>query len=213
MNETAKVIIDIFKKKDIEIINIDENQDNETLITFLCKGQTGFITKDGMIYIDELNSEDKVFIKKLIVYAQKITRINRALPIKNLNINLLKKISINGFGYYLLLQIKNQCLLFRENGIFGIEYILCEEKITGINTEYKNIVKYKDITIAEHNLANRAQLYIKPMNCFTLDELKTILYYTQSIDKSQQSKKLLEETKKIQNTILDILKEEENEKR
>lgn len=212
MNDIAKLIIEIFKKKDIEIIDIDENNKNDILLSFLCKGQPGFITKDGMLYIDELDNESKTSIKKIIIYAQRIYKINRVLPIKNIDINLLKKISINQLDYFLLLQIKNQCLLFRENGIFGIEYLLCEEKITGMNIEYKNMAKYKNLTIAEHNLANRAQLFIKPISYFTSDELKTIIYYIQSMNKESQSKQLHINTINIQNKILDILKEEENEK-
>lgn len=209
MNDILNIIKKIFEKENIEIVN--ENENGDILISFIYKGQYSYITSDGMIYIDDLNDEDKIHIKKIIAFAQRKSKINKVLPIKNINLNELKTVKVYGSNYYLLLQIKNQCMLFKENGIFGIEYILCEEKKVGSKYEYKNITKYKDIRIAEHNLANRTQLYIKPISYFSSEALQVILYYIRTYQNIEKSKHLIEISNNIQKSIIEILKGEENE--
>ena len=208
MEDILKIMIDIFKKENIEILD-KFNVNNEIVLSFLFKGQHCYITYDGMIYIDDLSNDDKLHIKKIIAFAQRKAKINKILPIKNIDLNNLKTIKVNELNYFLLVQIKNQCLLFKENGIFGIEYIVCEEKRTGSRYEYKSIARYKDIKVAEHSLANRTQLYIKPISYFNSEELQTILYYIKTYQDTDKSNNLINVSSNIQKTIIEILKSEE----
>lgn len=137
-------------------------------------------------------------------------QVDKTLPIQNIDEEKLELRIINDLAYRLLLQIKNQCVFYRANGIFGIEYLLLEQKKVGTGYQYKNIAIYSDIRIVEQNLANRTQLYIKPINLFSNEELKIILYFIENV-KEEKSKNLNEQANKIKKTIIEILKGEENE--
>ena len=193
------------------MLNIANEEETGYLLSFLYKGYKSYITSDGMLYIDDkLKNEDQNYIKKIIVYAQKMANIDKSLPIINIDIEKLELKVINNISYRQIMMIKNHCLLFRENGIFGIQYLLCEQLKSGKEYAYKNISIYHNIRIAEQNFANRTQLVIKPLNLFNNEELKTILFYINTFKNDNKSKRLKNTTENIKKTIIEILKGDES---
>ena len=213
-NQMLVIIKELLKKEKIEILNMANEKENGCLLSFLYKGYKTYITNDGMLYIDDkISPEDQTFIKKIIVYAQQKANIDKVLPIYNIDLDKLEIRVINNLSYRQIMMIKNQCLFYRENGIFGIQYLLCEQVKHGQGYVYKNIKTYHNIRIAEQNYANRTQLMIKPLNLFNNEELKTILFYIETFKSDDKSKKLKDTTEKIKKTIIEILKGAEVEYR
>ena len=206
-------MLDIIKKilhnEKIEIIDNTGMEQDECLLCFMYKGYKCYITSDGILVLDDLMpTEDQNYIKKIIVYSQKQANIDKTLPIQNIDINKLESRTIDGLQYKILMQIKNQALLFRYNGIFGINYMICEVVNQGGNFIYLNKSIYNNILVAQQNFANRTNLQIKPFNIFNDEELKTILYFIKTYEKEdERSFKMKEITTNIQYLILNILKE------
>ena len=206
------LVIEIIKKilihNNIEILNLANEKENGCILSFLYKGYKCYITIEGNLFIDEeLSNEDKNYIRKLIVFAQKKANIDKSLPFYNVNESILEVKKIDNLPYKLLLQIKNQCLLYRDGGIFGIIYCLCEQQIQGNGYTYNNIKTYHNIKVAQQNFANRTQLFIKPLNLFNNEELKTILFYIENYKENNISDTLKANTDNIKNTIIELLKE------
>lgn len=213
-NQMLVIIKDLLKKEKIEMLNIANEKENGCLLSFLYKGYKTYITNDGMLYIDDkLNAEDQNYIKKIIAYAQTKANIDKFLPILNIDIEKLELRTINNLSYRQIMMIKNQCLFYRENGIFGIQYLLCEQVKHGQGYAYKNISIYHNIRVAEQNYANRTQLMIKPLNLFNNEELKTILFYIDTFKSDKKSKNLKNTTENIKKIIIEILKGDESEHR
>ena len=142
-NQMLETIKTIFSKEKIEIINSDNGKENGKLLTFIYKGNFCYITDTGQLYLDRLSIEDKTYIEKIVIYAQRQAKIDLKLPIFNIDESNLEIKYINNSAYKKLMQIKNQCVFYRTNGIFGIEYILCEQKVTG--KELKTILYYIEL--------------------------------------------------------------------
>lgn len=210
MLETIKLI---FSKEKIEMIKQDNEKENGLLLSFLYKGNLCYITTEGQLFLDNLNGEDKNYIEKIIIYAQRKANVEFKLPIENIDEDSLEIKNIDNIEYKKLMQIKNQCIFYRYNGIFGIQYILCEQKVSGNIYQYINKAYYSDIRIVEQNLANRTSLKIKPFNIFTNDELKTILYYIEQLKNDKKSESLRNDTNHIKKVIIEILQGEENGER
>lgn len=206
------LVIEIIKKvlisNNIEILNLANEKENGCLLSFLFKSYKCYITIEGNIFLDDdMKEEDKAYIKKVIVYAQKKANVDKILPFYNINENVLEIRKINNLSYKLLLQIKNQCMFYRDSGIFGITYLLCEQRKQGNGYTYNNIKSYHNIKTAQQNFANRTQLFIRPLNVFSNEELKTILFYIENFSSKDISDTLKNNTDNIKNTILELLKE------
>ena len=212
-NQMLEIIKTVSSKEKIEIINSDNGKENGKLLTFIYKGNFCYITDTGQLYLDRLSIEDKTYIEKIVIYAQRQAKIDLKLPIFNIDESNLEIKYINNSAYKKLMQIKNQCVFYRTNGIFGIEYILCEQKVTGNMYQYFNVAYYSDIRIVEQNLAKRTNLQVKPFNIFTNEELKTILYYIELQKDIKKSDSLLKDTNHIKKIIIEILQGEENGER
>jgi hypothetical protein len=209
-NQMLNNIIELLKRENIEILNIANEKESGHLLSFLYKNNLCYITNEGYLSLDKLSGDDELKIKRIIIYAQRMANIDKVLPIQNIDEEKLEVRIINGVAYRLLIQIKNVCMLYRTYGVFGIEYLLCEQKRAGNNYQYKNIAIYSDIRVVEQNLATRTNLMIKPFNIFTNEELKTILYYINIYKSDEKSKNLDEKTERIKRTIIEVLKGEES---
>lgn len=207
-NIIIEIITKLLKNNNIEILNLANEKENGCVLSFLYKGFKCYITIEGNIYIDEdISDEGKNFIMKIIIYAQKKANIDKQLPFYNINENDLETRKINNLSYKLLIQIKNHCLFYRNSGIFGIAYLLCEQRRQGNGYTYNNIKEYHNIKVAQQNFANRTQLFIKPFNIFSNEELKTILFYIENCSNNNLSETLKTNTSNIKNTIIKLLKE------
>lgn len=207
-NEIIKIIETILKNNSIEILNLANEKENGCLLSFLYKGYKCYITIEGNVYFDDNLAEEEInYIKKIIVYAQKKVNADKGLPFYNINENVLEERKINNLTYKLLIQLKNQCMFYRQSGVFGVVYLLCEQRRQGNGYAYNNISICHNIKVAQQKFANRTQLLIKPLNIFNNDELKTILYFLENYNGNEMSKTLKENTQNIKKTILELLKE------
>lgn len=205
-NIIIKEIKKILKKERIEILEY-ANEENECALSFYYNGSYCYITDDGKVYFDNLNEEDQTYIKKIIFYVRNKCNIDKELPILNINENNTEQIQIKNKTYNLLIKMKNQLLLYKNNNLLGIEYIICEQKQISPNKYiYRNINIFNNLLLAEEFFNKRVKFQMKPYNIFENEELKTILYIIDNNKFYTKSQKMKDQIEIIKNKCLEQLK-------
>ena len=171
----------------------------DKLLEFNISDNTYTIFSDGKIALSKSDKYNSL-IKNICIITQDELGLCQEFAFTGITSDeKLKSIMILNKPYFLVMQYKNVIIASRKEGVFGFEYVVCEENIKNHKSVgYHNIEEYINFTVALYAFSDRAKIVLKSFcSAYNNDELSSIAYVIQNLDSDIKNDSLLARLKSV----------------